>query len=64
MGSGENLVLTREPSCQYDKWEILVTSMEGDTIGHVARTYSIALGPILKSYKHMKWQLNTDSQTP
>eukprot|EP00957_Ditylum_brightwellii_P190471 14498944-Ditylum_brightwellii.AAC.1 len=47
VGSGKNIVLTREPSCQYDKWAILVTSMGGDTIGHVARTHSIALGPIL-----------------
>eukprot|EP00957_Ditylum_brightwellii_P204499 15339548-Ditylum_brightwellii.AAC.1 len=47
VGSGENIALTREPLCQYDKWEILVTLMEGDTIGHVARTHSIALGPIL-----------------
>eukprot|EP00957_Ditylum_brightwellii_P066888 5076677-Ditylum_brightwellii.AAC.1 len=47
VGSGENLVLTREPSCQYDKWAILVTLMEGDTIRHVTRTHSIALGPIL-----------------
>ena len=45
--SGENIVLTREPSCRFDKWAISVTSMEGDTIGHVARTHSIALGPIL-----------------
>jgi hypothetical protein len=47
VGSGENFVLTREPSCQYDKWAISVTLMDGDTIGHVARTHSIALGPIL-----------------
>eukprot|EP00957_Ditylum_brightwellii_P158376 12054712-Ditylum_brightwellii.AAC.1 len=45
VGSSENLVLTREPSCQYDKWAILVMSMEGDTIEYVARTHSIALGP-------------------
>eukprot|EP00957_Ditylum_brightwellii_P022914 1729371-Ditylum_brightwellii.AAC.1 len=41
--SGENIALTREPSCHFDKWAISVTSMEGDTIGHVARTHSIAL---------------------
>eukprot|EP00957_Ditylum_brightwellii_P097865 7453534-Ditylum_brightwellii.AAC.1 len=28
VGSSENLVLMREPLCQYDKWEILVTLME------------------------------------
>eukprot|EP00957_Ditylum_brightwellii_P210023 15364486-Ditylum_brightwellii.AAC.1 len=44
---GENIVLMREPLCQYDKLAILVTSMEGDTIGHVARTHSITLVPIL-----------------
>eukprot|EP00957_Ditylum_brightwellii_P141524 10781188-Ditylum_brightwellii.AAC.1 len=47
VGSGENSVLTREPSCQYDKLAISVMLMEGDTIGHVARTHSIAIGPIL-----------------
>eukprot|EP00957_Ditylum_brightwellii_P014799 1115699-Ditylum_brightwellii.AAC.1 len=47
VGSGKNLILTREPSCQYDKWAISVTSMDGDIIGHVTMTHSIALGPIL-----------------
>eukprot|EP00957_Ditylum_brightwellii_P123273 9399158-Ditylum_brightwellii.AAC.1 len=64
VGSGKNTILMREPLCKYDKWAILVTSMEGDTIGHVARTHSIVLRPILKSYKHMQLQLNIDSQAP
>eukprot|EP00957_Ditylum_brightwellii_P146124 11125548-Ditylum_brightwellii.AAC.1 len=47
VGSDENIILTREPLCQYDKWAIWVTPMESETIGHVARTHSIALGFIL-----------------
>eukprot|EP00957_Ditylum_brightwellii_P083562 6351889-Ditylum_brightwellii.AAC.1 len=40
VGSGENIVLRREPLCQYDKWEISFMSM-------VARTHSVVLGLIL-----------------
>eukprot|EP00957_Ditylum_brightwellii_P011516 871196-Ditylum_brightwellii.AAC.1 len=47
MDSGENIVLMREPLWCYDKWEILVMLMDGDTIGHVAKTCSVALGPVL-----------------
>eukprot|EP00957_Ditylum_brightwellii_P069197 5254227-Ditylum_brightwellii.AAC.1 len=44
--SGDNIILMREPLCHYDKWAILVTLVDGNTIGHVARAHSVALGLI------------------
>eukprot|EP00957_Ditylum_brightwellii_P035817 2715396-Ditylum_brightwellii.AAC.1 len=50
---GENIILMGELLCQYDKWAISVMPMEGDTIGHITRTHSIVLGPILDFIQEM-----------
>eukprot|EP00957_Ditylum_brightwellii_P082647 6283935-Ditylum_brightwellii.AAC.1 len=56
---GDNIILTREPLCCFDKWTISVTFMVGDTIGCVARNHSVALGPVLDFFLR-----NESSVTP
>ena len=43
----DTVILTRDKLCRFDEWAIKAKKSDGSIIGYIARSHTVALGPIL-----------------